>query len=388
MEDAEDKNQSSSHVRRVKSMKYFWRTNSDGEPAPIFSKIIGDCGSDKSGFWPISGVAVLPPVDCEPSSLDDLCRVRLVIVGKLICRGMAASDVETEPYIRQSKNAPTALSFRHLSAVVVVVNNPYDEPDLWEYKFRVFPRFDLSTVSSSSKKSVFARHSEDVFLLATVSDASSSASASQQVVLRIAAADLMLFNFSNLRILSSSESMGRKESQWMIVHALSTGPKPAQRVVPVVLYEPGSTEASLNFDQTLNRWVIVCMLSMERVIRACRTADEDITSGWQCFVLAEVDSKWAQIGSIFSYAGRAHPSLMTIPTYNPKGMSTLQADGNDVTGAAVRTFNTNNESGNNSFGATAMVISFVPNALKDVKSLFDEVYFNVYTPKFLYVITT
>eukprot|EP01036_Dinobryon_divergens_P028902 gene28902-37919_t len=394
MEDGKDMNQSVSHIRRVKSMKYFWSTNSEGEPAPIFSKITGDCGSDKSGFWPISGVAVLPPVDCEPSSIDDLCRVRLIIIGKLICRGMAASDVEPEPYIRQSKNAPTALSFRHLAAVVVVVNNPYDEPDLWEYQFRIFPSFDLSTVSSSSKKSIFARHSEDVFLLATTSDASSSVSPSQQVLLRIAAADLMLFNFDNLRILSSSESsMGGKESQWKIVHALSTGSMPAQRVDPVVLYEPGSTEASLHFDQTLNRWVIVCMLSMERVIRACRTADEDIESGWNCFVLAEVDSKWAQIGSVFSYAGRAHPSLMTVPTLlapsNSKGRNTLQTDGNYVVEATLRSFNHNNSrSGNTSFGATAMVISFVPNALKDVKSLFDEVYFNVYTPKFLYVVTT
>lgn len=390
MEDGKDRNQSaSSHIRRVKSMKYFWSTNAEGEPSPIFSKITGDCGSDKSGFWPISGVAVLPPVGCEPSSIDDLCRVRLIIVGKLICRGMAASDVGPEPYIRQSKNAPTALSFRHLAAVVVVVNNPYDEPDLWEYQFRVIPSFDLSTVSSSSKKSIFARHSEDVFLLATTSEASSS----QQVLLRIAAADLMLFNFDNLRILSSSESsMGIKESQWNIVHALSTGPMSARRVDPVVLYEPGSTEASLHFDQTLNRWVIVCMLSMERVIRACRTADEDIESGWKCFVLAEVDSKWAQIGSVFSYAGRAHPSLMTVPTLlapsNSKGRSTLQTDNINVVEAAVRTLNPSNRSGSNSFGATAMVISFVPNALKDVKSLFDEVYFNVYTPKFLYVVTT
>ena len=107
-------------------------------------------------------------------------------------------------------------------------------------------------------------------------------------------------------------------------------------------------------------------------------------SGWQCFVLTEVDSKWAQIGSIFSYAGRAHPSLMNAQSSirdNFKDKNTLHAGA----GASVHAKST---SGNDTFGATTMVISFVPNALKDVKSLFDEVYFSLYTPKFLYVVST
>ena len=396
---------STTTVRLVKSIKYFWRTNGEGEPIPIFARITGDCGSDNSGFWPISGVAVLPSLGCEPSRLNNFCRVRLIIVGKLICRGVATTNVGTATYSRQS--APTALSFRHLTTVIVVVSNPYDEPDSWEYQFRVFPRyqiicfilsfirvfkflsfflfvlqffphsFDLTAVSTSSKVSNFVRHSEDAFLLATMSDPStSSSSSSQQVVLRVPASELMVFNFSSLHILSGSESMGGKVALWQ---SLSSAPAPL--IKPVVVYAPGSTEASLHFDRELNRWVIVCMLSMERLIRACRTTEEDMESGWQCFVLTEVDSKWAQIGSIFSYAGRAHPSLMNAQSSIPDNLK----DKNALHAGAGATKST---SGNDTFGATTMVISFVPNALKDVKSLFDEVYFSLYTPKFLYVVST
>lgn len=123
----------SSPVRDIQSVKYFWNSDSAGEPSPIFARISGDCGADKSAFWPVSGVAVLPST--HRSKDDDRDGVRLLIVGDLICR--------TAKAMRKDQNA---LQFRHVSSVIVVVMNPYEDPTHWDYQFQIYPNERLLTM--------------------------------------------------------------------------------------------------------------------------------------------------------------------------------------------------------------------------------------------------
>ena len=211
----------------------------------------------------------------------------------------------------------------------------------------------MSTIASSLKNSMFASRLEDVFLLASLTSDSSS----QQVLLRVPTQDLLDLNIRRVLVLSNNSVTSA--GIW----------SPISQSIPLPLFSPGVGEASLHFDRSLLRWIIVYTLAVMSTIQICSTATSDIESPWSCFELTDVDEKWNQIGNVFSYAGRAHPSLLN-EYYLTNSAPLLLA----------------NES-NNSIGPTQLLISFVPNAFYDFGNLFDEVYLDIYTPKFILVRT-
>ena len=115
----------SSPMRDIRTMQYFWRMQStEGYAESIFSRIESssqDCPTEKTAFWPFSGIPIYSKQQPPPQ------QVKLLIVGQLVCR---------DPLVHAEI---TALSFNKLSMVLVVVSNPYDPPDSWDYSFTATP---------------------------------------------------------------------------------------------------------------------------------------------------------------------------------------------------------------------------------------------------------
>lgn len=116
--------------RAFQNVKFSWRTDKvSGLPAPIFELNEADrgiCGDDQSraSLWPIAAIVV---ENAEGIGF------KLVVVCQIACgvdTGRAAS-----------------LDFEHPGTVLVVVRNPDDGPDMWEYDYAVLPQHGRSLYS-------------------------------------------------------------------------------------------------------------------------------------------------------------------------------------------------------------------------------------------------
>lgn len=115
----------SSVVRDITDMRYYWGHNAEGQPTGIF-ELPDDvpefsCAQastpSKALIWPLAGIATAKR---GGTSTD----VRLLVSCVVVCTPQGAGN---------------ALDFELHSAVVVVVNNPYDPPDTWKYTYKALP---------------------------------------------------------------------------------------------------------------------------------------------------------------------------------------------------------------------------------------------------------
>lgn len=115
---------------RIQSVNYFWQTNVQGSPAPIFDgtdffrsfkrslSINNTIFSEKNvKFWPFSAV----------SSYSVQYQIRVVVIGQLV---QDFDDMRSIPEV--VKHVMGVFSFFEVTSIAAVIQNPQDPPNMWQ----------------------------------------------------------------------------------------------------------------------------------------------------------------------------------------------------------------------------------------------------------------
>jgi len=227
----------------------------------------------------------------------------------------------------------------------------------------------FSSSSSENRDQLFATEDEYLYMLGLQS--SSNYSDSNQVILRAKARQLINFDFHDVQILSTNSSH-RNGMDWNRLKMTASSNQ--LLLQPFSIFSPSVTESSLHFDKFLDRWVVVFLYAMNPTMRICRSASSSIASMWHCTHLAKIDPNWSRMYILFTYAGRAHPALMM-----PSSASSLASP---IINISENSTVVTTKVDQNSF---QMVVSFIPNTLYGDEEIYEEDFFNIYTPKFLLI---
>lgn len=185
-----------------------------------------------------------------------------------------------------------------------------------------------------------------------------------QVILRIPARAALALSLHGTEILCWPRGARDGLLQWRRLEGIDENEfDPTNK--PFQLFSPSSSESTLHFDPQRRRWIAVWLKPFQDSIQSCISSSSFIESEWQCAPVAPVPSRWRNMNLLISYAGRAHPFLVAPPRNRPQSSS-----------------QENSHAGNAS-ERHQMVLSFVPNAHNDIKDLYEEGFFQIYTPKFL-----
>jgi hypothetical protein len=126
-------------IKAIKRVKFYWGSTSDGVPTPLFgfkdqstaphtasgadSVNVSDASvlpseSDKK-YWPYDGIAIVKigahPLDSSPTDV--------FVIGQVV-----------SPLPSSSFLGADLLSFSISHSLGYLISNPYDSPDLWEYR--------------------------------------------------------------------------------------------------------------------------------------------------------------------------------------------------------------------------------------------------------------
>eukprot|EP01038_Epipyxis_sp_PR26KG_P013005 gene13005-17435_t len=127
-----------SSVRNILNHKYYWKTNSEGDPKPIFEFDLKCEINEKEGFWPLFGLSVIIPPTDSLSQQDST--VKLIITGNFVCIIDSLNG-------NKDNNEVNSLSFYQKQQLIIIVDNPYDPPDIWTYRSQPIPN-SISNVNN------------------------------------------------------------------------------------------------------------------------------------------------------------------------------------------------------------------------------------------------
>lgn len=128
---------------------------------------------------------------------------------------------------------------------------------------------------------------------------------------------------------------------------------------PHSLFEPLLSEASLYFDAARQEWQVVSLLFLDKRIQLCRTQDLlSLATPWNCSFVAAVDKEWVDQPNLITYAGKAHPHLLT-----PRAACPAQTPQPPVD----------------------IIVTYVSNSLDTTNLLYEPAYKEAYTPKFVHI---
>jgi len=359
--------------RSIKSLAYFWNTDSRGQPSAVLalptttsttsrtssgnsgadavSRAGGSCSSEQQRVWPIGGISVVAAAG----------HVVLLILAQIVCLsdGLSAES----------------LQFRGFDTALFVVHNPFDSPQSWHYEAKLFPKsnsrgkYQWISLAASSGAS-FARENESIYILGSLHKHDNGAgSAGFQVLGRAPANRLVALDLDSLEIMSAAHGLAvgssATPSKWVSLYhrAASTTPTAtpsAANAVPFELFKPLVSEASLHYDPRLREWLAVSLHFLKDSIQVCRVHSlESVVAGWNCSFVSKISAAMEQDSDkLVNYAAKAHPHLLLPRPDCNSEVSPVALD---------------------------LVISYVSNAAMSSEILFETNYKTAYTPKFLRV---
>jgi hypothetical protein len=126
-------------MREFLHTHFHWKTSDAGAPAAVFSAddLLSKCPAAQRRLWPIAGMSVAGAQRSSGGAVpvhDLVDGVRLVILADAVCLP-AAADGPAKAQGRQD-----ALDYGDYDTVLLVVDNPYDAPVAWSYRYKVFPK--------------------------------------------------------------------------------------------------------------------------------------------------------------------------------------------------------------------------------------------------------
>ncbi len=220
----------------------------------------------------------------------------------------------------------------------------------------------MSAASATSNR--FAYEDEVVYVLGSHQSASDGA---HQTVFRAKGAALLGFSFGEMEVLQQRADKTQPETWLPLFSAEGTAFK-LNTVAPAQLFAPTTTEASLHYDFSRAQWVVVSLRITDHQIRMCSAVS--IAAEWSCAFVAEVDARVLANRELISYAGKAHPDLLSgsggaVLTAPTSAASTTQ----QPVGAALE----------------GLVVSYVSNTIRGPKLMFEPEFKTAYAPKFLLI---
>eukprot|EP00981_Chlorochromonas_danica_P004553 scaffold912_cov187-Ochromonas_danica.AAC.31 len=326
---------STSPLADVQDIKYYWRIAKDGSPKAIFhptESILCRDPQVQPVIWPIAGLAITG---------EKISENRLVILAQVSCGHNPQKD---NLHTMMSKKA---LDFVAEQTMLIIVKNPYDDPDQWHYDQTVFPTVTTSTSSSSSLSVHWlvttmmamspshgrrvAHMTDLLYLVGAYRPASQQhvSSGGYQILGRISVQSLLGADFSQLEVFLEDE-------QWHPFYSIHT----------IAANQTTTTTNTISLPRSLFGPVV-----------------KNVTGPWTCQYIAEVPSRW-QHSRLLSYAAKMHPDLLASSSSSCQSFLGLKS---------------------NNKKKWQVVISFVSNTVSGPAALFESNNRAVYSPKFLFL---
>ena len=404
---------------KLKQIQYYWGTNpkQTGEPAALFRahdmiaavmKMYDFLNVEGSVFWPNDGITILHTSSVHSNQVV----ARTYIMGQLV-----KSQSKSTPSAETSRNGgmldelSTGLAFDELCTVIVSVDNPEEAPNFWnteiqlmphsmrggnmfwddvpqsmskvhgsvkrEYVKQLFmkklaasPQFRWLSFASSSGKS-YALETDYIYILGSYNPIERRSSDKHtfdmyamhaiHVIGRISASNLLNNKLESIEVLSSdSNNKISSSSTWASIPSIiSLSMKPVS-IIPLM-----TPEASLYFDSSMKKWVIVTVVMLSQHFTVCFTQTSNITSAWTCVHdgYTAIIPPWSDDMYYNVYAGRAHMELISYEVKNS-------------------THANNDPSYSKSL---SMVTTYIPNSRTGPGSLLDPMHYKAYLPKFVHL---
>jgi hypothetical protein len=375
-----------SRVRKVKQMKYYWGDDQEGLPAPIFTLNDHDqqhlCTDEvvtrtsEVSVWPITGIAVKePPSSSSSSSSSFSDGYKLVIIASITCR-YHVSDSQPDNEETQEQQ----LDFHEIANAVFVVRNPDEDPNLWQYNYRLVPAFETALQNNivrwisltEADGAPFSEQDSTIYILGTYQPErveNIPYGGGYQILLKIDALSLVNLNLEKLQILSSSSSSSPTISNkyddnqiWLSLSQMENiqNNKELIIIIPKELYKPITSEASLV--KYHDKWIIVSLRFIDKYVQICES--KQLFEGWYCYNIdfkSSFSSSYSITNSqIIYYAAKIHLYMSTSFICS------------------------NNNINNNNLMTQSMdlVISIMSNTLSTPELLFEPEMKDIYTPQF------
>lgn len=382
---------------RLKQLKYFWGSGSDGIPKAVFMppdissfttfnarhfvndtvlRVAGATEMSSIKFWPLSGVSaidtsLMDTTGSLPEETTLMSACNLLILGHIVLQHPKAT-FKRSPEIELLLGSD-ALDFSILRSAFAIVSNPYAPPNMWVYDWRIFPEvrmaagnvsyewFGLTPVSSVNTGGVTTTdylYLMGVFVCTSSrvpSEANNAAEATQSssynVLGRVSVASILTGRF-DVEVMTQHPASSAEV--WASVHS-------PEIIAPTRCFPFSgvATEGTLDFDEELSQWIFVALIMVESILEVCRHDPSQSGSSpppigscqWQCQEISIIDKTWIGRSNIIAYAGRMHPEL--VPD-RPKGTTMKE-----------------------------FIVSYVPNVAGEPHELFLEMNNLAYTPKFV-----
>lgn len=381
-------------LKTFDKLKFYWDSDEVGKPTALFRLNIEDriidpeFDSNNSNqyldsvlydpdtvSWPISGIAisssssVLNPSKGVKSNQSKITtsNVKLLIIAQVV--KMAKKTV---PSVLASL-LPTdkSLDFENLASAIFIVDNPYDPPNLWQYKHFMIPKsklgqFEWIAAAESSGMKSYGDNDDYIYILGSFQGLPSSeqdlnsnnvnfdvfqvtTTDAYQIMSRLKVSDILSNNWNAFELLC--EDIQTNSTTWVQITLIN---KILDSTVPLSvrlhkLFSPKITEASFIYNKKLKLWQVLTLQVFSLKIEQC--SSKSIEGPWTCEYIMAIDQKHNNVKKYSTYAAKYHPEFNS------------EDDDDD-----------------------GIVVTYVANVVNNGMHLyFEQEYYDAYLPKFHYI---